>query len=97
MQFRGLDLKLNCATAYVEARLKARRPRRDRQKRLEGGHWERVKSWTGGTGHPDDPWNSKAAAVGDWEARWAAQNHGASAGVNNTMAAKAFEGGYLRL
>ena len=39
MQLSGLDLKLNRAMAYVEARLGARRPRRDRRKQLEGARW----------------------------------------------------------
>ena len=49
------------------------------------------------TEHPDDCWNSKAAATRDWEARWTAQVRTAPARANNTPVAKAFEGGHLRL
>ena len=44
MQFSRLDVKLSRATAYVKARLRARRPRRDRKRRLEGAHWEWVRN-----------------------------------------------------
>ena len=97
MQFSGLDVKLSRATVYVEARLRARQPRRDRKRRLEGACWKWAKDWTGSTGHPDDPSDSKAAAARDWEARWATQNHGALARADNIVAAKAFGGGHLRL
>ena len=97
MQFSGLDIKLSRATAYIEAKLRARRLRRDRKRLLEGAHWEWARDWTGSTGHPDDPWDSKAAAVRDWEARWVTHNHSASARADTTVAAKAFEGGHLRL
>ena len=66
MQFSEVDVKLHRATtAYVEAGLRVRQPRCDRKRRLEGAHWEWAKDWTGSTGHPDDPWDSKAAAVRD--------------------------------
>ena len=97
MQLSGLDSKLSRAPAYVEARLRARRPRHDRKKWLEGAHWDWAKSWTRSTGRPNDPWDSKAAAARDWEARWVAQSHGTPARADNTLASKAFEGGYLRL
>ena len=57
MQLSGLSLQLDRATAYVEARLKNRRPRRDRRKRLEGAYWEWAKNWTGSTRHPEDCWD----------------------------------------
>ena len=41
-------------------------------------------------------WDAKAAAVGNWEARWAAWSHGAPARTDNIVATKAFEGGHLR-
>ena len=53
MQLSGLSLQLDRATAYVEARLRDRRPRRDRRKPLEGTHQEWAKNWTGSTGNPD--------------------------------------------
>ena len=40
MQFSRLGLRLSRATAYIEARLRARRPRRDRKRPLEDAHWE---------------------------------------------------------
>ena len=91
MQLSGLSLQLDRATAYVEAHL------RDRREPLEGTHWEWAKNWTGSTGHPDDCWDSKAAAARDWEARWTAQARTAPARADNTPAAKALEGGQLRL
>ena len=91
MQLSGLSLQLDRATAYVEARL------RDRRKQLEGTHWEWAKNWTGSTGHPDDCWDSKAAAARDWEARWTAQARTAPARADNSPAAKVFEGGHIRL
>ena len=90
MQLGGLSLQLNRATAYVEARLRNRRPRRDRRK-----PW--AKNWTGSTGHPDDCWDSKAAGARYWEVRWTAQARTAPKRADNTPAAKAFEGGHLRL
>ena len=97
MRFSGLDLRLSRATAYIEARLRARRPRRDRKRPLEDAHWEWARDWTGNTGHPDGPWDSKAAAVRDWEARWVTHNRGASARADTVVAAKAFGGGHLSL
>ena len=97
MQLSGLDRKLNHATAYIEARLRTRRPRRDRQKQLEGTHWEWAKSWTKSAGRPEDLWDSNKAAARDWEARWVAQSHGAPARADHTPSAKAFKGGHLRL
>lgn len=38
-----------------------------------------------------------AAAARDWEARWTAQNQGAPARADRILAAKAFQGGHLRL
>ena len=49
------------------------------------------------TGHPNDCWDSKVAAARDWETRWTAQVRTVPARANNTPAAKAFEGGHLRL
>ena len=97
IQLSGLSLQLNRATAYVEACLRNRRPRRDRCKPLEGAHWKWAKSCTGSTGRPDDCWDSKAAAARDWEARWTAQARTAPARTDNTPAARAFKGGHLRL
>ena len=52
MQLNGLDIKLDRATAYVEARLRARRPRRDRRKRLDGTHWRRPRAGQVAQGTP---------------------------------------------
>ena len=49
------------------------------------------------TGHPDDCWDSKAAAARDWETRWTVQVRTAPARADNTPMVKAFEGGHLRL
>ena len=97
MQLSGLDQELSRATARVEARLRTRRPRRDRRRRLQGDHWEWAKAWTESTGRPGDRWDSEKAAARDWEARWLAQNRGAPVRADRIPAARAFEGGHLRL
>ena len=91
MQLSGPSLQLDRGTAYVEARL------RDWRKPLEGTHREWAKNWAGSTGHPDDCWDSKAAAARDWKARWTAQARTAPARADDTPAAEALEGGHLRL
>ena len=74
MQLGGLNQKLQQATAYMAARLRTRRQRRDRKKQLEGAYWEWAKAWTGSRSRPNGPWESKKAAARDCEARRRAQS-----------------------
>ena len=99
MQNSGLSRQLDHATAVIATRLRKRRPRRGRPAtRLRGYNWEWAKQWTGHLGRPGEPWDSAAAAVRDWEARWEAQRPADTpARADNIRIHKTFQGRRLRL